>query len=111
MPYVKRGESGEIVAISETRAPGFEEELSTRDRELAAFLARVSPERESIAETDQGFVRVLEDLIELMVARNLIRFTDLPDVAQSKIMRRQRLRGALHPHVDLLDEDQEEPLI
>jgi hypothetical protein len=111
MPYVRRGSDGEIRAMSESSEAGFHEALPPDDVELQRFLARFEPSRDALAETDQSFVRVLEDLIELLIARNVIRFTDLPSAAQAKMMQRQQMREALRPHVDLLDYDSDDPLI
>lgn len=111
MPYVRRDRAGDIVAMSETGEGGCDEQLLPNDVELQRFLARFEPSRDALAGTDQSFIRVLEDLIELLIVRGVIRFTDLPDAAQVKMMQRQQLREALRPHVDLLDHEPEEPLI
>lgn len=111
MPYVRRGSAGEITAMSDASAGGFDEEVQPYDVELQHFLARFEPSRDALAGTDQSFIRVLEDLIELLIVRGVIRFTDLPAAAQVKMMARQQMREALRPHVDLLDHDPEEPLI
>jgi hypothetical protein len=34
---------------------------------------------------DAGFVRVIEDVIDTLIARNVINITDLPDQAQAKL--------------------------
>ena len=111
MPYVRRGSAGNIEAMSDGPGGGIDEELPPNDVELQLFLARFEPNRDALAGTDQSFVRVLEDLIELLIARGVIRFTDLPGPAQAKMMARQQLREALRPYVDLLEHDQEDPLI
>ena len=38
MPYVKRSDSGEIIAISQQRTEGFDDEVSASSPELGAFL-------------------------------------------------------------------------
>jgi hypothetical protein len=48
---------------------------------------------------------VLEDVVELLVSRGVILFTDLPDSAQQKMIYRQRLRSALPGSLDLLGDD------
>jgi hypothetical protein len=40
-------------------------------------------------------VRVLEDLIDLLITRDVIRFTDLPLPAQEKLMERRSMRQSL----------------
>ena len=50
--------------------------------------------------------RVVEDLIDVLIAKNLINFTDFPPEAQKKMLRRQNLRRTLSPLIDLVgDED------
>jgi hypothetical protein len=39
-----------------------------------------------------SFVRVLEDVIDLLVERGVIRFTDLPLAAQTKLLQRRDSR-------------------
>lgn len=51
---------------------------------------------ERLADSDQGMVRVLEDLIETLIAKNLIRFTDLPEAAQAKLLERRSLRSSVN---------------
>ncbi|WP_370642999.1 hypothetical protein [Bordetella sp. LUAb4] len=55
---------------------------------------------------DADFVRVLEDLIDALIANGTLRLTDLPVQAQQKLTRRKQQRARLSEHLDLLgDED------
>jgi hypothetical protein len=55
---------------------------------------------------DLGFVRVLEDLIDALIANGTLRLTDLPPQAQRKLTERKQHRAKLSEHLDLLgDED------
>lgn len=106
MPFVKRDEQGAVTAVSEESGAGFTEELSKDDPAFAAFLARVgSSEASSLEATDQDFIRVLEDVVELLIAKGLILFTELPESAQQKIMRRQQMRSQVGDLQDLISED------
>ena len=107
MPYVKRDSSGAIVAVSETTSEGFSEQLDPQDQELNNYLARLSSGHNLMTETDLDFVRVVEDLVELLIAKKYILFTDLPEKAQEKMRRRQAMRGKLGEHLDLLSDDEE----
>ena len=106
MPYVKRNKSGEITAVSQDADGGFSEELSSQNAELNDFVASVSNVGLDLEDTDLSFVRVVEDVIELLIAKNMILFTELPDSAQTKMMDRQKLRTALTSHLDLLEDDE-----
>jgi len=105
MPYVKRNNDGAIIAVSQVRGDGFDEELSAHNSELNAFVRSLDAQSASLQNTDLSFIRVVEDVIELLIAKNLILFTELPDSAQGKMMDRQKLRSALTSHLDLLDDD------
>ena len=104
MPYVKRDQQGLIVAVSEGEEPGFSEELASSSPELEAFLQKMTF-ASSIHATDQDFVRVLEDLVELLVDKGVILFTELPEDAQNKVMHRQQLRSKLGGKLDLIGDD------
>lgn len=51
---------------------------------------------ERLAGSDQGMVRVLEDLIETLIRKDLIHFTDLPEAAQAKLIERRSLRRSVN---------------
>jgi hypothetical protein len=48
-----------------------------------------------LEKSDIGMARLLEDLIEVLIMKNIINYTDLPSEAMQKIMQRQKLRNAL----------------
>lgn len=104
MPYIKRDDQGQICEVSLKPQEGLV--LSTQDdaSELERFLQQLEEAQGHISGTDMPLVRVLEDLIDLLIDREVIRFTDLPDAAQGKLMDRRRLRAALKPGLDLLDD-------
>ncbi|MEH6591765.1 MAG: hypothetical protein V7746_16010 [Halioglobus sp.] len=104
MPYVKRDAQGTIVGLAESSGDGFSETLSADSPEIVAFLGRIDVTA-SIGATDQDFVRVLEDVVELLVAKGVILFTELPESAQHKVMLRQQLRSELGAKLDLIGED------
>jgi hypothetical protein len=56
--------------------------------------AAASPEvaDEGFVRLDAGFVRVIEDVIDTLIARNVINITDLPDQAQAKLFARKSFR-------------------
>lgn len=105
MPFVKRNEQGVIVAVNAEREPGFEEELSGESLELATMFGGAGQTDASLSATDQDFVRVLEDVVQLLIDKGVILFTDLPESAQEKIMLRQQLRSELSGKLDLIGDD------
>ena len=105
MPYVKRNAEAEIVAVSQAESADFSEEISVDDRQLVNFLAQMNTVESFLDSTDQDFIRVLEDLVELLIGKGVILFTDLPDSAQEKMMQRQRMRNELNEKLNLIGED------
>ena len=102
MPYIKRDAQGTIVAVSQEVSDGFDELIELELEELNSFLAQWHSEKSGLIEADAGFIRVLEDVIDVLIDKNIIRFTDLPEAARQKMQQRQRLREDLSPSLDLL---------
>ncbi|MBU2953326.1 hypothetical protein [Marinobacter sp. F3R08] len=90
--YVKRNEH-RIVAASEDYLDGFEE-IDPTDPQLQSFLAdKVDPDAtRRFRESDSSLIRVIEDLVDLLSSKGIIRFTDLPPEAQKKLMERKSMR-------------------
>ena len=94
MPYVKRDEQGRISAVNLDPGEGVEE-LAPHSPELLEFMHKMGMEQGALQESDMRLVRVLEDLIDLLIDRDVIRFTDLPLPAQEKLMERRSMRQTL----------------
>lgn len=96
MLCVERDENGEIVSVwrKDDNTPGGGNKPAV-DEEILDFLSNNSDE-DSIFRlldaTDLGIVRVLEDLIDLLVSKNVIMFSELPAQAQKKLLSRQQMR-------------------
>lgn len=58
-----------------------------------------------LSETDADLVRVLEDLIDVLITRGVIQFTDLPEAAQAKLLERSQTRATLTHRLELLPDD------
>ncbi|WP_093447789.1 hypothetical protein [Thiomicrospira sp. ALE5] len=63
---------------------------------------------QALQDSDLEMIRVLDDLIELMIDKGVIQFTELPEQAQRKLLKRTQLRQGRR-NLDLL-EDEESPL-
>ncbi len=94
MPYIRRDTQGRIVAVELEAGAGLEE-IPAGTAELADFVRRMGGEPSSLEQSDMRLVRVLEDLIDLLIDRDVIRFTDLPLPAQEKLMERRSIRQTL----------------
>lgn len=92
MPYVQRNRRGEIVSLCRSPQPDASEYLDVGDEEVLAFL-RAEVTGDGFERLDAGFVRVLEDVIDLLLDRHLLILTDLPVQAQAKWLARKQLRA------------------
>lgn len=102
--FVKRNQSGEVVSISKVANEEFAESLADDALEIVKFLqSEKSAEQLALEQTDQAMARVLEDVVSLLVEQGVIRFTDLPAVAQDKLLARRELRGK-RQGIQLLDD-------
>ena len=55
-------------------------------------------ESQQFASLDAGFLRVLEDLIDALIRRNVLCITDLPMEAQLKLFDRKHFREGVQSH-------------
>ncbi|MGB1424773.1 MAG: tryptophan synthase subunit beta [Pseudomonadales bacterium] len=105
MPYVKRDEAGQIISVSLSQESDDQEFIDAENAQLAAFFEDARASADSLRESDSDLVRVLEDLIEMLTAKGIILFTELPESAQQKIMLRKRLRKDRSNSLDLLGDE------
>jgi hypothetical protein len=101
MPYVQRDARGRITSIHRHAVPGAEH-LPSGHPELKQVLGALAaaapapvpppPAERSFASLDADLIRVLEDLVDVLVARNILRITDLPAEAQHKLFARKHFR-------------------
>jgi hypothetical protein len=95
MRYVARDGAGQVVAVSLVQDVVHPEALAEDAPELASFARGLPQQQGPLADSDLRLVRVLEDLIDLLIDKEVIRFTDLPAPAQEKLMERRSLRHSL----------------
>lgn len=107
MVYVKRNAGGGITAVSYERTAECCEPVDGGAPELRHYLASLGDDDDEsrIGATDRDLVRVLEDVVDLLIDKGIILFTELPASAQQKILERRRLRSELAAALDLLDDD------
>lgn len=93
MAYVLKNSQGHITAASATEQPGTDwVHIDASDKTYISFLEKSLAEADEFRESDIHLARVLEDLVSLLVERNIIRFTDLPEQAQKRLNQRQSMR-------------------
>jgi hypothetical protein len=126
VPYILRDDEGNISGLIDTPGGQEAEEASISDPEVMAFLfgdarARGIPEgcnlhapqclevilglqdhRRLLDESDLAMARVLEDLVGVLVDKGVLRFTDLPEAAQKKLLARRGARTDVNGHSPLI---------
>lgn len=107
----RRDAQGRIVALSrqplgdaEAQAGGWQP-VAAADPEVERFMREVASQGNPLSQTDAGLGRVTEDLINVLIDRGVIQFTDLPAAAQAKLLARRQTRAELTKRLDLLDAD------
>jgi len=91
MLYVARNAQGQIVEMHPMPLGDAKEALEADNPEVLQFIHERWRASE-LATLDRDFVRVIEDTIELLIAKDLILFTDLPPMVQQKLLRRREVR-------------------
>lgn len=91
MPYARRDPFGQVLSLHRKAEPDAQEFLADDAPEVLAFLGQPSADAtgDRFSELDADFVRVLEDLVDTLVARNVINLTDLPLRARDKLYQRK----------------------
>lgn len=102
MPFIKRNDLGEITSIKKEGDATHLDFLPPTHTDIIAFLSghSASPNndtaKDALSESDQDFARATEDLIHLLIKKNIILFTELPPAVQNKISGREKLRSNLN---------------
>ena len=107
MLYVERDDEGKIIALHNKPEAGAAEQKSMMDDEIMGFLSNsvdTDPWMQLLSLSDIGTIRVLEDLIDLLIKKNIILFTELPEEAQIKINERKQIRQKIDTDQLMVDD-------
>lgn len=106
MPYVTRNEQGAITSVSEYQTAFESEQLPYGHPEVRAYMEENPPGdvHGALNKSDTEMARIIEDLIDVLVSKNIINFTDLPLPAQRKLVGRQKLRHNLSALTNLVSD-------
>lgn len=104
MLYALFDDNGKVTSLTETAIPEARQ-VSLRDPAVLEFLSLNNGDEEFnpdtfLRQSDQGTIRILEDLIDTLVGHHLIRFTDLPMPAQKKLLSRKFARSLVREESD-----------
>ena len=89
MPHVRRDASGLIESLHRHSGEGTDF-VPEGSKELLAFVG-AAPAAD-FNQLDADFVRVLEDVIDTLITKNILNITDLPEQAQAKLFARKSFR-------------------
>ncbi len=113
----RRDAQGQVVALTREaldpaamQAGGWEP-ADPGDPAVATFLQSVTTAETRLNQTDAGMGRVTEDLIDVLIDRGVIQFTDLPLAAQAKLLERRRSRAEVAHRLSLATDEGEIPLL
>jgi hypothetical protein len=95
MLYVARNDAGAICELHPMPIGRATEALTADNPEVLQYIHERWRENE-LTQLDRDFVRVIEDTVELLIAKEVIMFTDLPPKVQEKLLRRKEVREQLH---------------
>ena len=106
MPYVTRNAEGKIIAASAEPVAGAAEEVAAEDPELRVFIESLVHGGDELALSDFKLIRAIEDVVDLLISKNIICITDLPPAVQEKLLQRRSLRHSLNALKLIGDDDQ-----
>lgn len=112
MPYVSRDSGGAISGIFLKSHPNAAEFLPNDHPDILAFFGGDLPESldrtalSDLSQSDIAFIRVIEDVIDLLIDKKILTFTDLPEKVREKILGRKDARGRLAGSNDLVVPDE-----
>lgn len=96
MLYALKDHQGLIMAVSEKPLSDEWKPVDLEDEAVLTFLQRNPTIGGKVMQAaDADFIRVLEDVIDLLIDKAVIQFTELPDPVQNKLLNRRRYREEL----------------
>lgn len=98
MVYVERDAAGRILRVETEPFEGMSGTLAWQSAELDSWLSAQEEVRRRLNQlksSDHEMIRVLEDVVGLLVERDIIRFTDLPEIARIKLDERAVARAEI----------------
>lgn len=103
--YVHRDDAGEILTVSRVPSADHSERCAASQPDVVAFLKRLTPKKAALVKSDLSLVRAIEDLIDVLIRKDVLRLTDLPESVQAKLLERRKLRGSMRSLSLLGDDD------
>jgi len=108
MFYVQRDAQGLLIRVEPAAYAEATETLPADHHEIQTWFANAAVENslKQLKQSDLEMIRVLDDLIQVLTQKGVIRVTDLPTAAQAKLMDRNQAREALGGLSQLIDDEE-----
>jgi len=109
MFYVQRDADGQLVRVEAQAYAEYTETLPADHPDLKDWVAstKLASNLKRLRQSDPEMIRVLDDLIQVLIDKGVIRVTDLPAAAQAKLMDRSQAREALGGLSQLVGDDED----
>ncbi|KPG90193.1 tryptophan synthase subunit beta [Pseudomonas sp. RIT-PI-q] len=109
MFYVQRNAQGQLMRVEAEAYADSTETLPADHPDVRDWFAseKLATNLKLLKQSDPEMIRVLDDLIQVLIDKGVIRVTDLPAPAQAKLMDRTQAREALGGLSHLVDEDED----
>jgi hypothetical protein len=111
MVYVQRDAEGRLLRVEHQPFAEMSESLLVENEELHAWLTMredVHGRLAKLKNSDLELVRVLEDLVDVLLSRGVIRYTDLPEAAREKLQERAQVRAKLGGLSSLVGDEEQQ---
>lgn len=108
MPYVLQNDAGKILAIYDQPEDVNTQWLDDNAPAVVNFkqgLVDAAQVEQQFSASDMELIRVLEDVVELLIKKQIFVFTDLPEFAQAKLSKRQKMRSDMVSLTSLIGND------
>ena len=110
MPYVQRSEQGEITSLNDSPSNDNNEWLDNDHVDVLSFVrqgSQASVLKKSLDASDVEMARVLEDVIDILMEKQVFVFTELPEAVQDKLNKRKQLREDVNALTNLIAEEED----
>ncbi|MGI4839856.1 MAG: hypothetical protein ACRYF9_19800 [Janthinobacterium lividum] len=108
MFYVQRDANGQLLRVEAAAYAEANETLPADNHEIQTWFANAAIEGslKQLKQSDLDMIRVLDDLIQVLTSKGVIRVTDLPEAAQAKLTDRTNAREALGGLSHLINDEE-----
>jgi hypothetical protein len=106
MVYIKRGKNNEVVAVHLADNDQGLEPAANDSEEVADFLFQCAlGDHYAFLKSDLELIRVIEDLVHVLMQKDILRITDFPAPVIEKLVQRRSIRQEFDGVSNILEDD------